>query len=69
VLVLLAFSIRLPILAEITSSEKAIRDLIATYAAALDRADTSMANQIFSNAPEVTSIHPRGRTRTAADHD
>jgi ketosteroid isomerase-like protein len=59
-LVLLAFSIRLPILAEITSSDKAIRDLIATYAAALDRADTSMANQIFSNAPEVTSIHPRG---------
>jgi len=59
-LVLLAFSIRLPILAETTSSDKAIRDLIATYATAVDRADTSMANQIFSNTPEVTFIHPRG---------
>jgi len=40
--------------------ELALRNLIATYATSIDKADTAIADQIWSSAPEVTFIHPRG---------
>jgi len=60
VLVLIALCIRLPALTDTKSSVEAIRQLIATYATSIDRADVALANQLFSNGPEVTFIHPRG---------
>ncbi len=39
---------------------QAIQRLITTYATAVDRADTNLADQLFSIAPEVSFIHPRG---------
>jgi ketosteroid isomerase-like protein len=38
----------------------AIKDLIAAYATSIDNADTKVADQIWSRAPEVTFIHPLG---------
>ena len=40
--------------------EQAIRQVIATYAHSIDTADTAVAEQIWSNAPEVSFIHPLG---------
>lgn len=57
---LLALAAQSSTLAQTAPNDKEIRDLIATYAAAVDRADTATAAQIFSNAPGVTFIHPRG---------
>ncbi len=37
-----------------------IRLLIASYAKSIDLADTTLAEQIWSNAPEVSFIHPLG---------
>ncbi len=37
-----------------------IRLLIASYAKSIDLADTTLAEQIWSSAPEVSLIHPRG---------
>jgi uncharacterized protein (TIGR02246 family) len=51
---------RMPAQTTTEASAKAIRDLIATYATAVDRADAKLARQLFSNGPEVTFIHPRG---------
>ena len=34
--------------------------MIAAYAKSIDGADTKMAEQLFSAAPDVTFIHPRG---------
>ena len=62
-LALLALAMTLPVLADTTSDEKAIQDLIATYATTIDRADTDTAAQIFSDSPEVTFINPRGEVR------
>jgi uncharacterized protein (TIGR02246 family) len=59
-LMLLAFASSAQLLAEAPSGDRAIRDLIDTYATAVSGADTSMAEQLFSDGPEVTFIHPRG---------
>jgi ketosteroid isomerase-like protein len=45
---------------------QAIQRLIAMYATSIDRADTQLAEQIFSNGPEVSFIHPRGEERGRA---
>lgn len=37
-----------------------IERLIQTYAQSIDRADTNLAEQIWSDAAEVSFIHPRG---------
>ena len=42
------------------NSASEIEQLIASYAASIDRADTNLAKQIWSVGPEVTFIHPRG---------
>ncbi|MGA7925500.1 MAG: hypothetical protein WCA20_05840 [Candidatus Sulfotelmatobacter sp.] len=41
-------------------NERAIERVITTYALAVDKADTRLADQVFSNGPEVTCIHPQG---------
>jgi ketosteroid isomerase-like protein len=46
-----------------SSSEKALNELIAKYAMSIDRADTAMAEELFSNGSEVTFIHPLGEER------
>lgn len=46
--------------AETNTDTQLIRQLIARYAASIDRADTSMAEQIWSHASGVTFIHPLG---------
>jgi len=43
-----------------SADEQAIRKVIATYAHSIDTADTAIAEQIWSKAPEVSFIHPRG---------
>ena len=53
----------LPLSAKPKSDEKQIKDLIATYATTIDRADSAMAEAIFSNTPEVSFINPRGEDR------
>jgi ketosteroid isomerase-like protein len=60
---LAALGMTLPVAADIASDEREIRELIATYATTVDRADSSMAERIFSNAAEVSFIHPRGEDR------
>lgn len=62
-LVLLAAAVALPVAAQTNSDEKQIKNLIATYATTIDRADPAMAETVFSNAPEVTFINPRGEDR------
>ena len=42
------------------TDHQSIRHIIQTYAASIDRADTAIADQIWSNGPEVTFIHPLG---------
>jgi len=59
----LALAIALPLAADTASDENEIKELIASYAAMVGRADTAQAEKIFSNAPEVTFIHPRGEVR------
>jgi ketosteroid isomerase-like protein len=50
-----------PLGADVPADEQAIKNLIATYAESIDHADTTKSvEQLFSNAPEVTFIHPLG---------
>ena len=42
------------------ADELAIRQVIATYARSVDTADTAIAEQIWSDGPEVSFIHPLG---------
>ncbi len=60
VLALLGVAIAFPLSAQTPSDEQQIRELIANYATANDRADTVMAETLFSNAPEVSFINPLG---------
>ena len=39
---------------------ESIRRLIAKYAESVDKADTTLASQIWLNSPDVTFIHPLG---------
>jgi ketosteroid isomerase-like protein len=54
---------------EQTPDKRAIERLIATYAMAVDEADTHLADQVFSNGPEVTFIHPQGEEHGRAQID
>lgn len=40
-----------------------IQELLRKYAASVDNLDLNLANQIWSHAPEVILIHPRGTER------
>lgn len=60
---LFALAMTLPLPANPGSDDESIKELIATYASAIDRADAAMAERVFSNAPEVTFIHPLGEAR------
>jgi SnoaL-like domain len=55
--------------AEKTPDERAIERVITTYALAVDKADTRLADQVFSNGPEVTFIHPQGEEHGRAQID
>ncbi|HXN23189.1 MAG TPA: nuclear transport factor 2 family protein [Candidatus Dormibacteraeota bacterium] len=55
-----ALFVGLPAAADTHADTQAIQNLIAAYATSIDRADTTSADRLFSNAPEVTFIHPRG---------
>ena len=57
---MLALNIVVPVAAGVSEDVQAIKNLIATYATSVDRADTKSAHRLFSAAPEVTFIHPRG---------
>lgn len=52
--------------AETNGDAQAIKRLIGAYAQSIDRAGTRLAEQIFSDAPEVMFIHPRGEERGRA---
>ncbi len=53
--------VALPAVANAAADDQAIKYLIAKYAESVDHADTTKSvEQLFSNAPEVTFIHPRG---------
>ena len=59
--VAMAFGLVLPFGAYAQSAdEQAVRQVIATYAHSVDTADIAVAEQIWSNAPEVSFIHPLG---------
>jgi len=62
-LAIAALSIVVPVAADTQTDTEAISTLIATYATAVDLADTKLADQLFSDAPEVTFIHPLGEER------
>ena len=44
-----------------------LRNVINDYAKSVDSLDLSLARKVWSNAPEVTFIHPRG-TERGLDH-
>jgi len=46
--------------ADSRSDEQEIRNLVATYAKSIDRADIKLASQIWLNCPEASFIHPLG---------
>lgn len=51
----------IPVFADAAADAHAIKNLIAKYAESIGHADTTKSvEQLFSNAPEVTFIHPRG---------
>lgn len=52
--------------ADTDASVQDIRRLMNQYFTSIDRADTHMAEQVFSNAPEVSFIHPRGEAHGRA---
>lgn len=60
VLVIVAICTAVPAISDTAGNTQAIQQLIAAYAASIDRADTKSADELFSHAPEVTFIHPRG---------
>lgn len=45
------------------SAETALRELVATYARAVDGADTDLAAKVWSTTPDVSFIHPLGHAR------
>jgi ketosteroid isomerase-like protein len=59
-LLLMAFAGSSPVMPGSPSGDTAVKDLIAKYAISIDRADTALAEELFSDGPEVTFIHPRG---------
>ena len=59
-LLMTAFCVAIPVAADTDTDTQAIKELIATYATSIDRADTSLADQLFSDAPGVTFINPGG---------
>jgi ketosteroid isomerase-like protein len=59
-LLMMAASAGLPAVADTETDTQTLRDLVVTYARSIDSADTKLAERIFSAAPEVTFIHPRG---------
>ena len=59
----MAITASFPALGDAASAENSLKELITKYAMSIDRADTTIADEIFSNAPEVTFIHPRGEER------
>ncbi len=46
--------------ADTTADTHGIEQLIQTYAQSVDSADTNLAEQVWSDAAEVSFIHPRG---------
>ena len=60
VVMIMAFGVAMPAVADTDADTQAIKNLIAAYATSIDRADTKSADRLFSNAPEVTFIHPLG---------
>ncbi|MBV9266759.1 MAG: nuclear transport factor 2 family protein [Acidobacteriaceae bacterium] len=46
--------------AQNSDDDQKLRSLIQTYADSIDRADTAVADQIWSNSSEATFIHPLG---------
>jgi len=58
-------------IAQQSADERAIEALIGRYAQMVDRADLKMADDLFSDAPEVTFIDPlgedHGRARIESD--
>ena len=59
--------LRLADAAEATAKGEAdaskIRELVATYAKAVDAADLELAAQVWADGPDVSFIHPRGHER------
>ena len=43
-----------------SADEQALQVLLANYAKSVDELDLNLAGQIWSHAPEVVFIHPRG---------
>ena len=65
-------ALTVPLAADSTADTQAIKNLIAKYAESVNQADTTKSvDQLFSNAPEVTFIHPlgeeHGRAQIQAD--
>ena len=61
VVMIAMIGIATPAAADSTADTQAIKNLIAKYAESIDLADTTKSvEQLFSNAPEVTFIHPLG---------
>jgi ketosteroid isomerase-like protein len=61
VVMIAMIGIATPAAADSTADTQAIKNLIAKYAESIDHADTTKSvEQLFSNAPEVTFIHPLG---------
>jgi len=46
-----------------SADEVFLREQVATYARAVDAADTEMAASVWSTTPEVSFIHPLGHAR------
>ena len=61
--------VRLTSATESNSDVGQLQNLITTYRLSIDRADTTLANQIWSNAPEVSFIHPLGEEHGRAQVD
>ena len=56
VVMIMAFGVAMPAVADTDADTQAIKNLIAAYATSIDRADTKSADRLFSDAPEVTSF-------------
>lgn len=57
------------VFAQVTDTSKDVaqlKHLIETYAASIDAADTKLADEIWSDAPEVLFIHPLGEAHGRA---
>jgi ketosteroid isomerase-like protein len=58
--VILAFAIRSAAAQPARSDEEQIRDLQQKYVQSVDRADVTLASEVWSHEPGVTFIHPLG---------